>query len=348
MALQSEPDTAYAVPDWPHFLDRPQVSGVIRESPEDFRVNERPLLHPSGDGAHLWLQVEKRCANTDWVAGQLAAAAACAPRDVGYAGMKDRQALTVQWFSVPLPSGGEPDWRGWIIPDVTILEAQRHERKLKRGALSGNSFEIVLRQLTGDPARLERRLEKVLATGVPNYFGPQRFGFEGRNVARGVRWLKLGGRLSRQKRGIYISAVRSFLFNHVLAQRVESGEWNRILDGDIAMLDGSRSLFGCSMPDEKLLRRCVEFDIHPTGPLTGRDGMQCERQAATIEQQALAPYSDVIESLIHGGAKADRRSLRLVPAEMKWQWQDSDLNLNFTLPPGGYATTVLRELVSID
>jgi len=335
-----------ALPGWKPCLGDPLVSGVIRAQPEDFHVQEIPLIEPSGEGVHLWLELEKRNANTNWVAQQLATASGVAMRDVGFAGMKDRHAVTTQWFSVSMQEASQADWKRWSIPDVKIIQAIHHPRKLKRGALKGNRFRIVLRRLSGDLAGLEQRLDAVRSQGVPNYFGPQRFGFKGANVDRGIRWLRHGGRLSRSKRSIYISAVRSFLFNQVLSRRVTDASWNRILDGEIAMLDGSRSLFACDMPDAELNRRCGEFDIHPTGPLPGSGNMSPVRQAETLENSVLEEYADIVEMLLKAGARADRRSLRLSAGELRCDISDDVLTLNFDLSAGAYATSILSELVS--
>ena len=339
-----------SLPEWEFGHGAPSATGVIRKTPEDFRVWEQALVQPSGEGNHVWLELEKRGANTDWVAGQLARAAGVARRDVGYAGMKDRHGVTTQWFSVGLQEASQPDWEHWQIPDVTVISALRHGRKLKRGALRGNRFHLVVRDVTGSADELQQRLEQVAAEGVPNYFGAQRFGHEGRNVAQAVRWLEKGGRLARNRRGIYLSAARSFLFNQVLSERVRQGNWNLLMDGDLAQLDGSRSVFPCSLPDVTLEQRCREFDIHPTGPLpgrSGRDGALPVRAAAGIEQDALKPHEGLVAGLVRAGAEAARRSLRLKPEALEWHLEGQRLELQFGLPSGAYATSVLRELLRV-
>lgn len=348
---------AWSLPDWPRHLGAPEVRARLRAEPEDFQVWELPLIEPEGDGPHLWLEVRKRGANTRWVAEQLARAAGAKPRDVGYAGMKDRHAVTTQWFSIGLQEAGNADWQSWQVLDVTILQAVRHRRKLQTGALRGNRFRIRLRDLEGPLEGLEARCRRLAGAGFPNYFGEQRFGRDGGNVVRGARWLERGGRISRGDRGIYLSALRSYLFNTVLAERVRRDNWNRLLDGDVAMLDGSRSTFPCRLPDPVLERRCAEFDIHPTGPLPGRGGGGAEREAQALERDALqaqqGPVAGFAQSLLEGldrvGASvnlsADRRSLRAVPAAMSWDFGEDGLTLDFSLPPGVYATSLLRELV---
>ena len=272
-----------AVPEWPRFLGYPRARGILRSRPEDFSVRELPLVEPSGEGSHLWLEVQKCGANTDWIAGQLARAAACHVRDVGYAGMKDRHAVTTQWFSLPAPAGIEPDWADWDIPGARVLQYARHGKKLKRGVLKGNRFEIVIRHLEGDLEDLGERLKQLASRGLPNYFGPQRFGHARTNALSGARWLTEGGRLPRARRSIYLSALRSLLFNHVLADRVRQGDWDRLLDGEVAMLDGTQSVFLCGLPAPDLERRCREFDIHPTGPMAGEGGVLPVREAANRE-----------------------------------------------------------------
>jgi tRNA pseudouridine13 synthase len=226
------------------------------------------------------------------------------------------------------------------------LKAQLHSRKLRRGVLAGNRFRLVVRNLEGDSNYLQECLQRVKQRGVPNYFGSQRFGHGGQNVVRGSHWLEHGGRLPRNKKSIYISAVRSFLFNEVLSSRVDRQVWNQLLDGDIASLDGSHSTFPCTMPDSELERRCDEFDIHPSGPLPGKGGDHTERCAAAMEQAALGQWQTLVSCLEAAGVKSARRPLRLVPKNMRWDLAGKELTLIFDLSPGGYATSVLRELVT--
>jgi tRNA pseudouridine13 synthase len=342
------PEQPNALPDWGHFMGPPACRGVLRAEIDDFRVQELPRVEPEGEGNHLWLEVEKRNANTDWLARQLAALAGVPARDVGFAGMKDRRGVTTQWFSVGLQEARDREWEQWDIPDAMILRAVLHPRKLKRGTLRGNRFRLVLRQVEGPRDELEERLRGVGRQGVPNYFGPQRFGHGGRNVARGIKWLEHGGRLPRNKRSLYLSSVRSYLFNEVLSERVGLGNWDSILDGDAAILDGSRSTFPCAMPDPDLDRRCREFDIHPSGPLPGGGESAVAGEAAEIESKVLGRYEKLIHQMDRAGLKAARRGLRLLPGRMDWSFDGSSLILGFELQAGGYATSVLRELVSTD
>ena len=333
------------IPEWPFSLGVPAASGVIRSYPEDFVVEEIPKVEPAGEGEHLWLWVEKRSTNTDWVARQLARVAGCAARDVGFAGLKDRHAVTLQWFSVPICENTGENLEDAGIEGVTILASHKHHRKLKRGTLKGNRFRLKIRNFDGDPGETERRLQSIRSDGIPNYFGPQRFGHAGRNVQRGYDLLRRRARLQRNKRSIYLSAIRSYLFNQVLAERVRQGNWNTMMDGDLAMLEGSQSVFVCDISNPDIEDRCRRLDIHPTGPLPGEGGARPEGQAAEFEQSVLENWLELTEILREQRVQASRRSLRLHPAGLEWNLDGSELDLTFVLSPGSYATTVLREIL---
>jgi len=335
----------FEIPEWPYFLGAPAAEGVIRSCPQDFVVEEIPRIHPDGEGSHLWLWVEKCAANTDWVAGELAKVAGCPRRDVGYAGLKDRHAITRQWFSVPLTVDAGEKLENAEIEGVLILESRQHTRKLKRGTLNGNRFHLNIREFTGDATDTGQRLEQIRSTGVPNYFGPQRFGYQGQNVVKAFRLLSKRVRLQRNKKSIYLSAIRSFLFNQVLAERVRKGTWNKMTDGELAMLDGTRSIFPCEMPDSDIEDRCKRLDIHPTGPMPGEKGTQPTGDAADLEEAVLQHWPDLTGVLNSQRVKASRRALRLYPAGLEWGFDGNDMKLAFVLPPGAYATTVLREIL---
>ena len=334
----------FEIPDWPYFLGKPQATGVIRRCPEDFVVEEIPRVQAEGEGSHLWLWVEKRLANTDWVAKELARAVKCPHRDVGYAGLKDRHALTRQWFSVPVGDDTQQLIENIEIDGVRVLESRLHTRKLKRGTLNGNRFSLVIRGFTGDTDETLGRLEQIRICGVPNYFGPQRFGHQGQNVEQAYRLLKKRARLQRNKRSIYLSALRSFLFNHVLAERVRNGVWNIIIEGELAMLNGTQSIFPCDQLDADIEDRCKRLDIHPTGPMPGENGARPTGEVLALEQTVLQNWQELTGLLNDQRLQAARRALRLYPAEFKWDLKGENLELAFVLPPGAYATTVLREL----
>jgi tRNA pseudouridine13 synthase len=325
----------------------PPASGRLRATAEDFLVQEIPLVEPAGEGEHVWLLIRKRQENTEQVARSLARLAGVPARDVSYAGLKDRNAVTEQWFSVCLPGGNEPEWRALESATVTLLRHARHHRKLRRGALRGNAFRIRIRDITGDRPEIERRLREVSAAGVPNYFGEQRFGRGGSNLQTAERLFShTAGRLSPEQRGLALSAARSCLFNQVLARRVEACNWDRPLPGEALQLEGTHSYFIAGEVDETLLRRVREGDVHPTGPLYGRGESPARGEALRLEVDSLAPYGTWCQGLIEAGLEQERRSLRLLIGAPTWSWPEPDcLELSFSLPAGAYATSVLRELV---
>ena len=327
----------------------PPLQALLRSTPDDFRVDEVLGYEADGQGEHALLLVEKRGANTDWVARELARFAGVQPVGVGYAGMKDRHAVTRQTFSVHLAGKPDPDWSAFPHADVTVLAATRHSRKLKRGALRGNRFVLVLRQVEGDVAAAESVLRQIAARGVPNYYGEQRFGREGGNVAQ-ARSMFAGRRVERDKRSFLLSAARSQIFNSVLAARVERNAWDTPLDGEIWALAGSRSWFGPEPFTAVLAERLGRLDIHPSGPLWGQGELPSRAEAGDLEQAVAAQYSDLATGLVAARMDQERRPLRLVPRDLTWRWLDPEssdgraLELTFELPAGAYATVVVREL----
>lgn len=323
--------------------DAPPATAVVRQQYEDFRVDERLGFEPDGDGDHVWLLISKSGHNTHWLAAAIARLAGVRERDVGYAGLKDRHALTTQWFSVDMAGRSEPDWQALGSTSVAVLRVERHRRKLRRGTLRGNHFTIRLRDLDGDRAAVAARLEAIKAHGVPNYFGEQRFGHD--NIVRAAAMFAGKKRIRHHQRSLYLSAARSLLFNAVLSRRVELGLWNHCVAGDVLQLHGSHSVFKPEHCDAEIERRLDAFDIHPSGPLWGQGGMQSTAEAQAIETAAVAPYENLCRGLEDAGLKQQRRSLRLVVEDFDWRFSATGIELTFYLPAGSYATVVLRELV---
>lgn len=321
------------------------LEAVIRSAPEDFFVEEIDGFPASGSGEHLLLTVEKRGLNTAFAARRIARWAGVAESAVGYAGLKDRHAVTRQRFSVHLPGREAPPVDGLEGDGLRVLAQARHARKLPRGALAGNRFALVLRQVRGDRGAIEERLRRIAAGGVPNWFGEQRFGRDGGNVEAALAMFA-GRRVRRDQRGHLLSAARSLLFNRVLAARVGDGSWNRGLEGEAWILDGSRSVFGPEPWSEALARRLAQFDIHPSAPLWGSGAPRSEGEALALETAALGdPQSLALRrGLEVAGLRQERRATRLRPSAMDWQWLQPDaLRLRFALAPGAYATAVLAE-----
>ncbi len=334
---------------WPQALGTPVLSARIRATPEDFVVEELDAFAPSGSGEHLLLAIEKRGMNTAFAAKRIAEWAGIAEAGVGYAGLKDRHAVTRQRFSVHLPRKIAPDIAALEGEGLRVLGHAWHAKKLPRGALAGNRFELVLREVDGDRDAIDARLHAIAARGVPNYFGVQRFGRGGGNVGNALAMFG-GRRVARAQRTHLLSAARSQLFNGVLAARVAAGNWDQPLEGEAWMLEGSRSVFGPEPFSEALARRLAEFDIHPSAPLWGRGGLRTTAAALELETTALADAQSLAlrAGLEAAGLKQERRATRLRPQALEWAWSGpAVLQLRFSLPPGAYATTVLGELGAI-
>ncbi|MEZ5585289.1 MAG: tRNA pseudouridine(13) synthase TruD [Candidatus Competibacteraceae bacterium] len=276
---------------YPFALGMPPLSGRTRVVPEDFQVFEELGFTATGDGEHVLLRVRKRAVNTHWVAKQLAAFAGVPQAAVSYAGLKDRHAITEQWFSIHLPGRVGPDWTGCGAEDFAVLEHHRHSRKLRIGALKGNVFRIVIRDLQGGTGTLEARLRQVGQMGVPHYFGAQRFGRDGNNTAK-AEALFLGKLRvkDRHQRGLYLSAARAEIFNRVLSRRVAESSWNQPLAGDVMMLEGSHSVFPLTDLDTRIRQRVMDCDIHPTGPLWGQGELLSRGSVFDLEQAVAAEH----------------------------------------------------------
>ena len=324
----------------------PPAGGLLRAEPEDFVVEEDLGFAPAGTGQHLLLKVSKRSANTQWVARELARVAGCRAADVGYAGLKDRHAIAVQWFSVPRPRSAI-NWQDIAGAGFEVLEAHPHTRKLPRGALAGNHFTVRMRAVDGDGAGLAAlitpRLGEIARRGVPNYFGPQRFGRDGANLARaGVSLASL----RQPERGFVLSAARSVIFNAVLAERVHAGSWERLVAGDLANLDGRGSIFAADPGDAALGGRCERLEIHPTGPLWGAGSPATRGQVLELETRIAALFPEECALCTAAGMHQERRSLRLRVQALECTREEHAVLLRFRLARGCFGTAVLRELVS--
>ena len=324
-----------SLPDWTRAHGVPLFSASMRTTVSEFDVTEELGFEFSADGEHDYLYLEKTGANTEWVSRQLASHADVPARDVGYSGLKDRHAVTRQWFSVP--RWNAPDWSQLEVEGVRLLDQQRHNRKLRRGAHKANRFRIVLRGVLPDAGELGERLETINALGVPNYFGEQRFGRCGSNIALADAWSQ-GRRLPRHKRSIAISAARSYIFNQILDARVRDKTWNQLVAGDVANLDGSGSVFSVDELDDDLTRRCNAMDIHPTGALCG-DG--------TSPSAVPSGHESWLEALTKARVKPAHRSFRLRAADLEWSRDADSLLLEFALGRGAFATAVLREIATV-
>ena len=328
----------------------PPARAVLRSDPEDFRVTEIEKVRPCGDGTHAWLRIRKRGVNTEEVAATLARLAGAPRSSVGFAGMKDRLAVAVQWFSVDLAGRAEPRWAALESEALEVLEVVAHRRKLRRGTLLGNRFEIVLRDATVSGAGLDERLGAIRAGGIPNYFGPQRFGRDGANLGLAHALLVDRRRIrDRHRRGLALSAARAHVFNRVLAARVQAGVWGTPMTGDVMMLDGRGSVFGVDRIDDATTERTARGEIHPTGPLWGRGTRLVAGVAREIEDRVAGETAPLCKGLERERLSQARRALRVNVRALECRIESEGcVSLRFTLPPGAYATTVLGELFSLE
>ncbi len=306
---------------FPHAFPELDIHAIFRQQPSDFFVDEQLGFVLSGEGEHLCLHIEKTEQNTVFVAKQLAEWAGIKLMDVGYCGLKDRRAITRQWFSLYIGKR-VLDASQLQLEGCTVLATNMHHCKLRRGMHAGNAFVIRLRDVQGDVDALEQRWQQVVAQGVPNYFGEQRFGRGGSNLQQAEALLPVHAKQWRERKHQFaVSALRSWLFNRVLADRVQAGDW----------------------------RQCVEGDpeVVASAPLWGRGRAKSQGELAVREQNLLAPYAAFCEKLEHVGLQQERRALLLPVAEAHFQREQNDVVLCFTLPVGTYATAVLRECLQL-
>jgi len=337
----------------PRAHGEPLSAAIIRSTPEDFIVIEDLGYAFSGEGEHVILTIEKRELNTLDVVQTLAKYANVKRMAVGFAGLKDRVAVTTQSFSVHLPGKPDLDWSVIESDSLRILSITKHNKKIRRGTLRGNAFSLVLRDIDAAKELVEQRLSQIQQHGVPNYFGAQRFGRFSSNLTKADAWFKGEGRRPKQEQAkMMVSAVRSYLFNQVLAARVEQGNWNTPLVGDVALLANSRAQFHVEANDDELPSRMALDDVRLSGPMPGDESRAKwpEGEALVLEQNALddALANFWIEQLRQRRIERDRRALRVMPENVSYEWlADSSLKVDFSLVSGAFATSVLREIVTI-
>lgn len=333
------------VAELPYLYGKPDITALLRCQPNDFIVDEVLNFTPSGAGEHIVLHIEKTAQNTQFVAKQLAALTGLRARDISYAGLKDRHAITRQWFCFKWPIKQALPWQEWQLDGARILQVQRHFRKLRLGALKSNHFTIRLRQVSDIQQLLSR--SQSLYQGVPNYYGEQRFGIDGGNLQLAQQLFSGNSISDRKLRGLALSAARSFLFNQQIAARINAGLFTTLIPGDVLQLNGSGSVFPVSQPTDELKQRLVDYDVHLTAALPGvADKQLISSDAELLEQQAVQPYPLLQQGLIDYRLKAERRAIRLLPQGLTLTPDGDDVIVQFSLAAGCFATSVLRELVN--
>lgn len=331
----------------PYAWGGPLAHGVLRAQPEDFRVDEELKTLPSGSGGHWWLRIEKRSVNTQWVVREMARALQVPQREIGYGGLKDRHAVATQWFSAPDQEGVEARIAALAHHDNwKVIDAIRHERKLRHGVVGGNRFTIVVREFAGDAAAVAERMARIDAAGVPNYFTEQRFGFDNVGAAAAMFAGDVSARVGHHERGLYLSAARSALFNWVLADRVDQGSWNILQPGEAVALAGSHSFFLAEHIDDVLRERAARRDVTPSAPLWGVGPVPTSGAVASHETVALDGFGGFRRGLEQAGLKQERRPTVLYVADVQHEYRaaSQELCVRFLLPAGCFATAVLREI----
>jgi len=324
---------------------KPATNGRLKAQNSDFKVDELMPIEMSGAGEHLWLKIEKDGSNTDWVAQQLAKLVGLKSMAVSYAGMKDRHAVTTQWFSMHLPGIEDPDFSLLETDEFKILEQHRHDKKLKRGALSGNRFTLRITELDGDLNSLEDKLQRIKQFGVPNYFGEQRFGREMGNLFKAEKMFRGElKKLKKQHRSLYLSAARSWIFNQLLSKRIQMENWLEPIDGDVFMLNGKSACFAEPISDE-IKQRLQRAEIHITGCMWGEGDSMATADTLSLEHEVADEFKSLAEGLESARLKQERRAMRLMPDNLTWNIDGNVLVLGFDLPAGAFATMLLRECV---
>ena len=324
----------------------PKQTALLKAECVDFVVKEQLGYDMSGDGEFVAVKVRKTDCNTLFVGEQLAKFAGISARNMSYAGLKDRKAVTEQWFSLQMPGQPTPDFSQFSLEGVEILDVTRHQRKIRIGSLQGNHFEILLRNAE-ETDELKVRLDFLAKNGFPNYFTEQRFGRDGNNLTQALRWANGEIKVKdRNKRSFYLSAARSEMFNLILSKRMELNLAQQILVGDVLQLNGSYSWFVVDESEDlaQLQQRLAQQDVLLTAPLIGEE----EKSAVDFEHEIFAQHQALFALMRQERMKAARRPILMHPQYFQWQFEPNGLHLQFALPAGSYATALIRELVNIE
>jgi tRNA pseudouridine synthase D (truD) len=324
----------------------PKQTALLKAECADFVVKEQLGYDMSGDGEFVAVKVRKTDCNTLFVGEQLAKFAGISARNMSYAGLKDRKAVTEQWFSLQMPGQPTPDFSQFSLDGVEILDVTRHQRKIRIGSLQGNHFEILLRNAE-ETDELKVRLDFLAKNGFPNYFTEQRFGRDGNNLTQALRWANGEIKVKdRNKRSFYLSAARSEIFNLIVSKRMELNLAQQILVGDVLQLNGSHSWFVVDESEDlaQLQQRLAQQDVLLTAPLIGEE----EKSAVDFENEFFAQHQALFALMRQERMKAARRPILMQPQHFQWQFEPNGLRLQFVLPAGSYATALIRELVNVE
>ncbi|GGF85180.1 tRNA pseudouridine(13) synthase TruD [Alteromonas lipolytica] len=340
---------------WQYLHNPPVATGILKQHAADFRVTEELGYTLTGEGEHIFVEIEKTNLNTAFVAEALARFCQLPLRQVTYAGRKDKYAVTRQWFGIHVPGKSDYPWQEFALEGAAVLQTKRHNKKLRTGQLKGNLFEITLREVS-NPDAVISKLEQAAITGVPNYYGSQRFGIQriqengeinrGGNLVMAERMLNGEVIKNRNKRSMALSALRSWLFNEMLSERIEQKRLFTILPGDVINLTGSNSIFVADDDVAALSSRLARQDLSTTIPLWGKGETGSTGQANQLEMALAADYAPVKTFLAGQKLTMERRAAIIWPQQLECHQQGDTLIVRFFLPSGCFATTVLRECLN--
>ncbi len=325
---------------------KPVAKGKLKAKPEHFQVNENLGFNFTGSGEHLMVRIRKTGENTSFVANELAKACGVKSKDVSWAGLKDRHAVTEQWLSVHLPKGDTPDFSAFLAqyPSIEILATDRHNKKLRPGDLVGNQFVVTISEVS-DVQDVMARLESVAKRGVPNYFGSQRFGNQGNNLSEARRWGRDNVRTRNQnKRSLYLSAARSWIFNTILSERIEKDLFARPVIGDLVQHGDER----ISVDSDNLATLSEQVTLGQaqiTAAMAGDNALPTQGKALDLEQPHLDAEPDLMALIRGNRMRHERREIALMPQDLTWHAEGDKVTLNFSLDSGCFATAIVRELV---
>lgn len=329
-----------------YLCGQPVAKAKIKAQPEHFKVTEQLGYDFSGCGEHVMVHIQKTGENTSFVANELAKACGVKSKDIGWAGLKDRHAITKQWFSVHLPGDSLPNLIAFEkqYPSIQVLEMTRHHKKLRPGDLQGNHFELMLTEVT-EIQDVVQRLHVVAKQGVPNYFGQQRFGNQGNNLHEARRWGRDNVRSrNANQRSLYLSAARSWIFNHIVSARIEADCFQRFIDGDIALRNGDQELVQLDQLAD-INNDLAAQKVKISAALAGDNQLPTQGQALMLEQAQLDAEPDLMQLIRGNRMRHERRAIALLPQEFTWSVDDNTITLSFSLDAGSFATSVLRELI---
>ncbi len=330
--------------DYCYPYEEPSSSGLLKLAPDDFLVIEELGFRPEGAGEHLYIYVEKTGLTTTELIGLISKFNGLSTRQISYSGLKDKQAVTRQWLSLHVP-GKEIDL---VVPEdagFRFIDQQRHSKKLRVGTHRCNRFRVVLREMQNWSQASQQQLSLLKSHGMANYFGAQRFGQQQDNVQKALSLLGRK-RLSRHKRSIYLSALRSFLFNQVLSKRIGDDAWLKPIAGDRFMLQGSRSYFESAIDDE-IIKRFNRLDISSCGSLYGAGENPLNDEALAFELCVEKEFGEIIKVLDREKVKRQMRAHRVAVEDLEYEYDDQQrsLVLSCRLPTGSYLTSLLDHVV---